>query len=159
MQKYPLEVPINSVEMYLAAQVGTMRYVASRQRGLPEVIHSGQDWDGDCHGAIGELAVAKSLGVYWHPTVNEGKSPDVAGYQVRATNRSPGYLIIRPASVKNEVYIFCTIKFPIVKICGWMWLVDAKVPAFLRKADDKGPEAHWVPQSKLMRTTLPIIGG
>jgi hypothetical protein len=151
-----MDVTINAVEMYIASQVGTMRYIASRQKNFQD-RGIANDWDGDCNGAIGELAVAKSLRIYWNPTLNSGKKPDVSGYQVRATTRKNGCLIIRPNDKLEEVYILATFKFPIVRLCGWMWLSEAKIQKFHRPEDNMGPEAYWVHQNDLMHTPLPKV--
>jgi hypothetical protein len=155
IEGFPVVVDVSAVETYIAAQVGSMRHVASLQQGSFKGTFSRQDWDGDCNGTIGEMALAKALGTYWSPSINVGKAADVAGYQVRTTTHRDGCLIIRGPDEKNEPYVLCIFEFPRVVIPGWIWLAEAKVDAFRRPADSNGPEAFWVPQKNLRSEPLP----
>jgi hypothetical protein len=145
-----IEVILNNVELMVAAQVGSMRRVASIQRKLNNKLHSAKsEWAMDIDGAASEMAAAKYLNIYWVPTVNAGKAADVAGFQVRSTNHEHGKLVIRENDVKNEKYILVISQPPTFKIIGWIWANDAKNEKYWRPPDDTGGGAWWVPQAVL----------
>jgi hypothetical protein len=146
-----IEIVLNNAELYVAAQVGSMRRVASIQRKLNNKLHSTKsEWAMDIDGAAAEMAVAKYLNMYWVPTVNAGKEADVAGFQVRSTNHLNGNLLIRENDVKREQYILVISQPPTFKIIGWIWSDDAKSEKYWRPPDETGGGAWWVPQSDLM---------
>jgi hypothetical protein len=75
----------------------------------------------DTIGCAGELAVSKFLNIEWEQKVNDGKNPDVANYQVRATIYKNGKLILRDGDNLNEKYILVYVARDLseYKICGW----------------------------------------
>lgn len=145
-----IAIHLNEVEMIVAAQVGSMRRIASMKRQLNHNIHSEKsDWNMDIYGAAAEMAVGKHFNIYWKPTVNAGKAPDVGRFQVRATTHQNGHLLIRENDEKNEQFIFVTADQQTFKIIGWIWSDDAKKDKFWKPADHTGAGAWWVPQSAL----------
>ena len=145
-----IEITLNSAELLVAAQVGSMRRVASMKRKLGVYLHSGKDnWAIDIDGAAAEMAVAKHLNVYWVPSVNTGKSADVGNFQVRSTEHEHGKLIIRENDAKNEKFILVIYKPPTFKIVGWIYSDDAKTNKYWKEPDEIGVGAWWVPQSDL----------
>lgn len=106
-------------------------------------------------GVIGEKALAKWLGVYYVPAVGrlDTEDGDVGlAYQVKATTRKGGSLIVRPQDAARFPFVLAIVDAPRVSLMGWVEGVDAKVDEFWRPVDaSRGVhQAAWfVPQSRL----------
>lgn len=135
-------VELSNVELLVAASVGNMRRVKSKN--LNDKKHSQtSDWGIDTIGAIAEMAVAKYLGVYWEPTVNTFKAADVAGLQVRASQLENACLIVRPGDSKDDTYVLVIVGDNQCRIAGWCFGLFAMVDKHWRG------DAWWVPQEDL----------
>lgn len=101
-------------------------------------------------GSIGELAVAKSLGVFYSGEVNAfHESPDVpGGFDVRATTLENGSLIIRAKDKDHRAAVLAIVRAPEVDIRGWITVREAKIVGSVRNPG--GWNAAWfVKQSDL----------
>jgi len=136
----------------MAAEVGIRRRVASisRMNLDHDYFSSGNldHWHVDIEGACAELAFAKSLGFFWDGSVNTGKSPDVAGYQVRYTHRDNGCLIVRERDRAEDWFVLVTGRHPVYTIRGKISGAEAKQKKYLRDPNQRNP-AWFVPQSAL----------
>jgi len=96
-------------------------------------------------GAIGELVIAKNLGVYWCPRCSslDHDIGDVAGYQVRATARMPGELRIRDNDRGDDVFVLVAGEPPVLTIAGWMTANEAREIGERKRWND-GPLATYV---------------
>jgi len=157
---FPRTVILSHPEIYIAAQVGIMRNVASCQRDLPPVgrsaeAHNDAQWSMDINGAHAELAVAKAYNVYWNPSVRIGKATDVGRVQVRSTSRANGRLIKRPNDSDDDIFLLVHCKRPKFQLIGWLYGREAKVERFYKPADQSGGEAWWVDADSLHKGPLP----
>lgn len=137
-------------EVALAANVGCLRRIAALQRGLKNKFgpEPGSPWwQRDIQGACGELALAKYLGVYWHPTVGELGRRDVAGCEVRTRPRTGDALPIRKDDPDGR-YVLVTGDAPTYTIVGWVWASDGKQEQYWRDWAD-GRFLYYVPQDAL----------
>jgi hypothetical protein len=146
-------ITLSWAELMIAGQIGTMRLVASRKQGFPDSSNPNTavklDWKTDFEGAAAEMAYAKYRNVYYDPTVNTFKAPDVAGDQVRSTTYKMGRLIVRGKDVNEERYILVVCSAPTYRMAGWIWTSEAKKSEWFRPEDETGPSAWWVPQDAL----------
>lgn len=105
-------------------------------------------------GAIGEMVVAKFLGVAWEPTqdFNERGKGDVTNdgrYEVRCTRRRNGRLIVRDNDHDDRPYILVTHHDDYTfAIRGWMLGRDAKKFPKIELVPGRAPQ-HVVLQSEL----------
>ena len=88
----------------------------------------GDHWQNQITGALGELAVAKFFGYYWHtPTLDEtdGIPPDVGPLEVRATEWHPAHLYVHDYD-RQAPYVLAIIKRNRVKLAGWAYKDDVE---------------------------------
>lgn len=137
-------------EIRLAAEVGvTRRIVSMRDNRLNAAGYRGNEpWDVDILGAMGEVAVAKALCLYWSPSVNTFKLPDVGDLHVRATRYGTGKLIVRPND-PDGTYLLVIALLPKFKIVGYCSAQYAKQDEFRSQPDSTRPSCWAVPQSRL----------
>lgn len=98
-------VRLTASEIGQGAQAGAIRRMKSFQFAERAGHKEGDGWDIDVEGACAELAVCKSLGVYWSAHIGAYEEPDVvyrgAGLHVRWTAPSDNRLIIRPRDLEK----------------------------------------------------------
>jgi len=139
-------------EMRLAADVGVTRRIVSMRQKLRDSAgyagSAGGVWQMDILGAMGELAVAKSLNAYWTPGVNTFKLPDVADLHVRTTEHRTGRLIVRPNDVPG-FYILVVAQPPNFEVVGFCGLAYAKQDEFVALPEPNRPQCWAVPQARL----------
>lgn len=137
-------------EIRLAAEVGvTRRIVSMRDNRRDSAGYRGSDpFDMDILGAMGEVAVAKALQVYWSPSVNTFKLPDVDNLHVRSTRYKTGSLIVRPNDPEGT-YLLVIADLPRFKIVGYCSAQYAKQDEFRSQPDATRPPCWAVPQSRL----------
>jgi hypothetical protein len=101
-------------------------------------------------GACGELAVAKSAGVFFLPSVNTfHRVPDfLSDYEVRSTDLPDGSLIVRENDADDRRYILVTVIDDVVNLVGWIEGKDAKKQEWLRDPGNRRP-SWFVPQDQL----------
>jgi hypothetical protein len=96
-------------------------------------------------GAIGEMGVAKALNVFFPAGF---KQTDAYFYEVRATTRKDGSLIIRESDSSAKTYVLALVDPPKVTLIGCIYGADAKQKRFWR-APGGLPGAYFVPQRAL----------
>jgi hypothetical protein len=153
-----LIVRLTSYEVALAASVGVRRQISALAgQRIDNYGYDGDGWSHQIQGAGGEMAVAKTLGVYWDASVDTFKQPDLPGrIQVR-TRSGVGDrrdLIVRPDDADGDVFVHVIGTMPRFTIVGWRMALESKDPSFLRSYGNR-PPAYFVP-SELMRA-FPII--
>jgi hypothetical protein len=107
-------------------------------------------------GLCGELAVARHCGVEdWVPGLNTfHNTPDVGEFEVRATARRDGRLIIRPGEPMDRHYWLVTFDKDLdVIIRGHIKGIDAQRDEWLDNPNDWRP-AWFVPQSALTKPKI-----
>ena len=143
-------IELTKPELMVAGLVGNMRSIASLGN-LTQNKHSPTDsqWQIDVDGAAAEMAFAKWLNVYYAPSVNTFKAPDVGTMQVRSTKHEHGKLIIRGNDVKDEIVVLVVNRMPTYIMAGWIRTADAKQDKYLYDPNGKGSPAWMVPQTDL----------
>lgn len=105
--------------------------------GDPEQIH--------IDGALGELACAKALNVYYVPTVNTfQRGGDVGPYQVRTRSDLSYQLIVRANAVDEDIYILVRGGGDTYMVVGWIRAGAAKRPEWLQPHGGR-ERAYFVP--------------
>ena len=137
-------------ELMVAGLVGNMRSVASLGR-LTQNKHSPTDsqWQIDVDGAAAEMAFAKWMNVYYEPSVNTFKAPDVGAVQFRSTKHENGRLIVRGNDVKDEIVVLVINRMPTYIMAGWIRTSAAKLDKYLYDPNGKKSPAWMVPQADL----------
>lgn len=142
---------LSPYELALGAHVGMQRQIESLSRGLRDQhgARAEMGWQLHIEGAIGELVVAKHLGIFWDGSVNTFKLPDL-GRQVQVRTRSKDHydLIVRTNDQDDDLFVLVTGVAPTYCVRGCIWGRHAKQLHFW--ACHGGREGAWfVPQSHL----------
>jgi hypothetical protein len=145
------KVKLTNSELMLAAQLGVMRRIASRQRNLPDTTNTKYRWDADITGAIAEFAFCKYFNLCWNPSVNVGGEPDIDGKHIRATTLPHGRLIIREheRDKPNMAYFLIIVQDAECTIVGWAFADEIRQDKFYHPKDETGDAAWWYPQELL----------
>ena len=164
MGKHTLEswdIEMLPLELTVSTTTGITRRIKSREDKRKETpMKKGNEWQYDISGAIVEMALAKALNVYWVPSVDTFKLPDVgSNIQVRSTSLDGGKLIVRARDNPEEIYVLGIEKTPIVSFRGWIWGSEAKQDEHWFNPNNGMPGAWFVAQNKLrdmneLKTTL-----
>ena len=145
------QVILDWAEMILAAQAGVLRQVENIKKGVKPAYGAGneKDWQYGIEGAMGEFALAKYLGVFWH---GKGKmwGNDVGVYQVRTSSRLDGDLILHPKDDDEKTYWLVTGLNGNYWIRGYIKAIDGKKDHWWRDPAGGRP-AFFVPQSELIK--------
>lgn len=144
-----MEVNLTWDEVRLAGQIGIARRIESLKKGFGNAAYSAKgEWQVDILGALGELATAKALGVYWVPTVNTFKLPDLGQINIRATDHAGGRLIVRPKDPAG-IYVLVIVQAHKCNVVGWIGAAEARRDLFKSQPDPKAPPCWAVPQEHL----------
>ena len=101
-------------------------------------------------GAMGEIAAAEVLGVFFKETVNSFKDADLPHVQVRTRSKHHYDLNIRPGDGTNYFYVLVTGAEGRYCVRGWIWGREAKEnDAWYQDIGNARPMAWWVPQTAL----------
>lgn len=138
-------VDLKAHDVEHAALVGIARQRAALAQGRRPILPGGGLWAAHVTGALGELAVAHALGVAWQPDIggNDHGRGDVCGYQVRATARPDGPLVIRDRDAARDVFVLVTGEPPRLELRGWLYGAEA-CEIGVRRAPNGGPPALFV---------------
>ncbi len=158
MNTETMTVKLSSVELMTASLVGLMRSVQSITSGRNAenaYANRGDNWQRDVEGACAEMALAKALGRYYAPTVNNFDGTDACGYQVRSTRYRDGKLIIREKDKDDDIFVLVVGERGKYEIKGYILGADAKEDIFLVSPEEgsgnirNGGPAWFVPQDAL----------
>jgi hypothetical protein len=134
-------IRLNQAEMLQAAAVAVMRQLDAADQKRKERYGTPYRSDLSVHvdGCCAELAVAKSLGMYWD---GYSKTPsklkgDVGQWQVRSTCHEGGCLIAHEQDRDETVFVLVVGSAPNLRIAGWIRGIDAKQKRFVRDGDSK----------------------
>ena len=138
-------VRLTPQEVRLAAHAGVERRIKAIEIGRDERYADGHTtaWQGDIDGCIGELAVAKALGIYWtgQERIN---APDCGRLEVRATRYRDGHLIVHDGD--EGIFVLTVLKDDRVLIAGCIAAEKAREIGTRKTVRREGV---WVHQSKL----------
>ena len=150
MTNNQMKIHLRCTEVGAAVRVGGLRHYQA-------VIHKCQEkfgtpasegWSSHIEGALGEMAAAKALNMYWPGSVNAWHECDLNGIQVRTRSKSNYDLIVRPDDTENCVWVLVTGGCGTYEVCGWISGFEAKQERFFKSPNDKAP-AYFIPQSEL----------
>lgn len=152
---------LSGSEIAAAANVGVWRNLSAAKHN--RALEPGREDSGfERHilGAIAEYAFARYRNVCWIPQIGtlDTETGDVAGgFQIKATLRANGSLIVRPHDPAEFRYVLATLNLPSVRLVGWIHGDDARTPEHWR---DRNPAAgihraaYFVPQARLYELEL-----
>jgi hypothetical protein len=143
-------VTLEPHQVEYAALVGIARQRAATEQKRREYVPSGALWGAHVTGALGELAVSLALDVAWLPNIGgtDREHGDVLGYQVRATPRDTGPLVIRDRDADTAAFVLVTGEPPRLAIRGWIYAAEGRAVGE-RRAPNGRPPADLVEQCHL----------
>ena len=146
----PVVITLTAMEIMLAAICGARRHMESllSRRADAHGADAENGWTLHIEGAAGEMAFARARGVYWLPTINGFKAPDVGRFQVRTRSRHEYDLLVRQDDSDDDMFALVTGKIPTFRVVGVILGRDAKRPEWIQTYGGREP-AYFVPQSAL----------
>jgi len=145
-----MKITLTSAEVGAGVRVGGLRHYQAVLRHCEEKsdMPGADGWSHHIEGALGEIAAAKALNMYWPGSVNAWKECDLEGIQVRTRSKSSYDLLVRPNDAENCVWVLVTGGCGTYDVSGWISGHDAKQERFFRSPNDRAP-AYFIPQSEL----------
>ncbi len=155
-------VRLNERETYIAKLLARWRMNDSLRAGLANVAGAARYLSLDVTGAVGELAVAKALGLYPGFTVGTFKLPDVGAFQVRTTRCAGGRLLIRPGDADEDLFVLVSAQVQpdqgwICELAGWCagWEARRSLGEWMRP--DTGRPAAWVVEQEKLHPMRELV--
>ena len=146
-------IKLSLAEMQIAAQVGIQRQIQNLKNGAVPAYGAGNknDWQLHIEGALGEMALAKHLGIYWD---GKGKmrAPDVGDVDVRTRSKHTYDLIVHDRDDDGRFIYLLTGGNGTYRFHGGICARDAKHERYW-KDPAGGRPAYFVPQSDLQNPT------
>lgn len=141
-------ITLTESNLSFAAHVGAQRRIAGVMRQAPGKygIDNRNGWQWDIEGAIGELAVAKYLNLFWDGAFGDYLAKDVDELQVRATSLQSGNLILHQEDGNDDTFILAIIELPAVFLHGWISGTVGKAEENWRETERP---AYFVSREKL----------
>lgn len=142
-------IVLTPAEMLVAAQVGIQRQVQNLKHNVQAAYGARRehDWQLNIEGALGEMALAKYLGIYWDGK-GEMREPDVGNVDVRTTPKPNNRLILHPKDPDDRVFYLLTGYNGQYVVRGSILGKDGKKQEYW--TDPKtGRPAYFVPQEAL----------
>lgn len=153
MSKY---ISISPDEWSLCVQVANARQVSSlKSKGKDSVFKKGgwlEEFSPHIVGCVGEMAVAKALGVTWTGSVDTFKTVADLGDRIQVRHRSnPSWdLIVRHNDKDDDVFILSRGLPPgAIEVVGYIKGSDAKQEKWLKDYGSWGRASYFVPASEL----------
>lgn len=149
-----IAVKLTYAEVQAAALTGVQRHVESLKAGHQNRYAANKDnaWQLDIQGALGEMAVAKALGIFWSHSVNAFKAPDVGTLHVRSSTNADAPLIVRPGDDQAAAFVLVTGSDNVWTVHGWIRASAARRDEWRGNPGGYG-EAWFVPQQALTPLT------
>jgi len=152
------KIRLSYKEMLIGAQIGIMRRVQSMKRGYTHAHGrpDNDDWQRDIEGALGEMALAKYLNLYW--VGGEVCAVDVGDFEVRTTVRPNGRLILHPKDDDTRYFWLVTGINGVYEIKGHILASEGKRDEYWSDPTGRQRHAYFVPQSALVNpATKPML--
>ena len=143
-----MEVTLNNAEILLAALAGVVRLIKG-QKSLKDKYGATRDWSEDIEGCLGEMALAKGLGEYWHGVQRVGGDDVGAGLEVRTTTYTNGHLLLHDDDHDDRRYYLVTGSLGKYHLRGYIYGVDGKKREYWKDLAGNDRPAYFVPQSAL----------
>lgn len=143
------EVNLSPREMIQGAFVGLMRQVENIAKGRRDAygISDGFGWQAHIEGALGEMAVAKTLNRFWSGA-HQIRAEDIAGLEVRTRSKHNYDLIVHPNDKDDSLFVLVTGLNGAYRVRGCIRGCDAKRTEWW-KDPAGGRPAFFVPQAAL----------
>lgn len=153
-----MNVTLTEHEIWVAIRVGCERNLRNhleRRRDAHNLVSAG--WDEHITGALGELAVARALGLDWNTmSFAHRHDGDVGGFEVRATLHDDGHLIVYRDDPDHRWFYLVTGRPPALEVHGSIMGSRAKDDRWWnRRARDP---SYWIPQDALHPITRARTG-
>jgi len=152
-----VKIVLTPSEMVSAGAVGLQRHVANIAAGRTD-RHGATPGDFAPHilGALGEMATAKALGMFWSPsstfaTRNAGDLP--GGVEVRTTGHPSGRLLLHPSDPDDRRYVLVVAAPPVFEVVGWLVGATGKQERWWSDPSGKGRPAFFVDRKALQPIT------
>ena len=143
-----IEVVLTQQEILYGAQIGIFKFLETRKQQAQQ--KHGADladrWRFTIEGALGELALAKYLGVFWSGS-HQG-AEDLPGFEVRTSTEINNRLIVRHEDRDDSRFVLVIGTLGHYHLVGWIMGKDAKYQDWLESPADR-PPAFFVPQYAL----------
>lgn len=161
-----MEVILTYAELQIAHVAAGQRWLqcvkfgAGAKYGAPE---DGSEADAiSLQGAVGEMAVAKGLNLYWVGSVGEWSAGhDVGGcVDVRSVTKPNHCLILHEMDKDKTPYVLVELSSPSrATLVGWVYGADGKKPEYWSDPSGKRRPAFFVPRRALrpIDELVPII--
>jgi hypothetical protein len=146
------EIRLEPSEVLMASDVGRMRQISAIQKHLPQRHGASEEntWQIHIEGAIGELVVAKLLGVHWNGSINTFKrGADVGRFQIRTRSSHAFDLIVRPNDDFTAIWILVTGFGFLYRVRGWCPGGEVKERGTLEDKGNRQAPAWWVKANRL----------
>jgi len=143
------EIRLTLSEMQIAAHVGIQRQLQNLKNSARPAYGAGSsnDWQLHVEGALGEMALAKHLGIYWDGK-GQMRAPDVGCFDVRTRSRHTYDLIVHERDDDDRYIYLLTGGNGVYRFHGGIYARDAKDERYWRDPAGGRP-AYFVPQNKL----------
>lgn len=150
----PIGITFRESEVILAGNVAVMRHaqnVSNQVRQKYAAEHT-KGLERDFDGALGEVAVAKWLNIFWNGNIGRYNAPDVGPLQVRATRADPPHLYLHPPDKDDDMFVLVQINRGVAYIHSWCYAREGKDPRFWGDLYQHNRPAYFVPHdSEVMR--------
>ena len=145
------QITLTWPEVQQAAIVGVLRQSSNLEGKLEHKYNADPDrgWDYHITGALGELAVAKSFGIFWSGSIDNFLAADVGHLQVRATPGDRNRLTLHPKDGDGQRWILVTGRPPQYTIHGWVFGHEGKRQEYWEDPTRKNRPCYFVPQHVL----------
>lgn len=143
-------IKLTLAEMLLGAQAGCQRQVQNLKNKVQHAYGAGNDddWQLNIEGALGEMALAKYLGVYWDGK-GQMRAPDVGNVDVRTRSQHYYDLILHPNDPDDRRFYLLTGQNGEYQVHGSILAKDGKKEEFWSDPSRKNRPAFFVPKSAL----------
>ena len=142
------EIKLSAGEIVQAAIVGVMRRIQNIRDGNNHKYGASQAtaWQMDIEGALGELALAKHLNIFW--SKGKPRDSDVGEFQVRTTAKHNNRLILHKDDDDDARYYLITGLNGCYRVQGWIHGRDGKQERYWEDPVGGRP-CYFVPQDVL----------
>jgi len=143
-------IELSPSEMYAGALAGIMRQIENLRLGRQSTHGADQNklWQIHIDGALGELAVAKCLGIYWAGK-GEFRGPDVGSVDVRSSPLHTNRLILHPDDPDDRRFYFVTGMYGKYQVHGWCRGEEGKRDEYWMEPPKARAAAFFVPKTAL----------
>jgi hypothetical protein len=152
-----IDIILTPYEYEVAVYIGLRRQEEAVKKGLKDQhgLEFGSKDPLRCHveGVAGEIACSRALNIYWRPSVNTFKAPDLLdNLQVKTRGEHYYDLLVRPRDNDNDLFVLVT-RSPdpadmLYRVHGYLSGAESKRPEYLKNHGGRAP-AYFPPQKVL----------